>query len=312
MRATVVGGGVCGLTCSVALLEAGWQVHRIAREPYAATVSIVAGAVWSTTDAEPVAEARRWALESRRRFEAIATDPDSGVVALRQWELERDELAPTWWETTPFARRLAPDELPDGFAAGLEIDGFMAEPPVYLRWLTDRVHALGGTSEIGEVRRLEDVPGDLVVNCTGLGAATLVGDTTMFPIRGQLAVVVNPGIHDAVADESDPDRIAYVYPRSREVLLGGSRDAGRTDAEPDPTLTERIVADTSRLDPRVAGLDVGEVRVGFRPGRPTVRVEREQLPDGRPVVHDYGHGGAGYILSWGRAADVVALAGPPD
>jgi D-amino-acid oxidase len=49
------------------------------------------------------------------------------------------------------------------------------------------------------------------------------------------------------------------------------------------------------------------VRVGFRPGRPTVRVDREWLSDGRLLVHNYGHGGAGFILSWGCALDVAEL-----
>lgn len=309
MRATIVGGGVSGLTCAVALLEAGWQTHLVAREPFDQTVSLIAGAVWSTTDAEPLVDARRWALTSRERFAALAADPSTGVVPLRQRELERVEPGPSWWESTPFARRIPADELPAGFAAGLEIDGFMIEPPIYLPWLAERMQALGGTQESREIRRLADVDGDVVVNCTGLGAGTLADDPTMYPIRGQLAVVANPGIRDAVADESDPDRIAYVYPRSREALRGGSRQAHDTANEPDPVLTERILADTERLDPRLAGTAVIEVRVGFRPGRPTVRVECGQLPDGRPVVHDYGHGGSGFILSWGCAADVVALAG---
>jgi D-amino-acid oxidase len=38
-----------------------------------------------------------------------------------------------------------------------------------------------------------------------------------------------------------------------------------------------------------------------------VRLETGQLADGRPVVHDYGHGGAGVTLSYGCAADVVRL-----
>jgi D-amino-acid oxidase len=38
-----------------------------------------------------------------------------------------------------------------------------------------------------------------------------------------------------------------------------------------------------------------------------VRLERLDLA-GRPVVTCYGHGGAGVTLSWGCAADVVALA----
>ena len=43
-------------------------------------------------------------------------------------------------------------------------------------------------------------------------------------------------------------------------------------------------------------------KVGLRPVRPAVRLER----DGH-VVHCYGHGGAGVTLSWGCADEVVAL-----
>jgi D-amino-acid oxidase len=46
-------------------------------------------------------------------------------------------------------------------------------------------------------------------------------------------------------------------------------------------------------------------KVGLRPVRPAVRVEREG-----DVVHCYGHGGAGVTLSWGSADEVVALSGP--
>jgi D-amino-acid oxidase len=43
-------------------------------------------------------------------------------------------------------------------------------------------------------------------------------------------------------------------------------------------------------------------RVGLRPYRPEVRLER----DGR-VIHNYGHGGSGFTLCRGCAEDVVAL-----
>ena len=46
-------------------------------------------------------------------------------------------------------------------------------------------------------------------------------------------------------------------------------------------------------------------KVGLRPVRPAVRLEREGH-----VVHCYGHGGAGVTLSWGCAEDVAALVGP--
>jgi D-amino-acid oxidase len=43
---------------------------------------------------------------------------------------------------------------------------------------------------------------------------------------------------------------------------------------------------------------------GLRPTRPAVRVEPEQRPVGRLVVHNCGHGGAGVTLSWSCAYDI--------
>jgi len=306
--ATVVGGGVSGLTTALALTEAGWSVDIVASETFDATVSVVAAAIWTMTEAEPADDARRWALTSRERFARIAGDGTSGVALLRQRELERTDPGPLWWESTPYVRRMDADELPEGYAAGFEIEGFIIEPPRYLTWLTDRLAAGGVRVEIRTLDSLADVEGDLVVNCTGLGARSLVGDDSMTPIRGQVVAVANPGIDDAVADESDLDCISYVYPRSTEVILGGSRQFGSDETIPDPQLTERILADAAVLDARVAGAEVLYVRVGLRPGRPQVRLDSDTRPDGRTVIHNYGHSGAGYILSWGCAADVVALA----
>lgn len=308
MHATIVGAGVSGLTTAVVFMEAGWKVSVVARETHESTVSTVAAAIWTVTDASPQEATRRWALVSRSRFADLAEVNGTGVVPLRQRELERGDPGGTWWEGQPFVRRLRADELPPGYATGLEIDGYMIEPPIYLPWLTDRLRSLGGEIRILDVERLEQVDGDVVVNCSGLGASVLAGDDSLHPIRGQVVAVVNPGIRDGIADESDPARVAYVYPRSEEVVLGGLRQVGSTDATPDAAVTERILADCSRLDPRVAGLESIDVRVGLRPGRSSVRVEADRDDDGRPVVHNYGHGGAGYILSWGAALEAVELA----
>lgn len=300
-----------GLTTAVVFGEAGWDVMVVARETHESTVSAVAAAVWTMVDGEPLRSTRRWAMTSRTRFAAATAEPKSGVVPLRQRELERVDPGPIWWEHTPFVRRLTAEETPSGYATGFEIDGFSIEPARYLPWLTDRLHQLGGSVTPHSVDRLEDLEGDVVVNCSGLGARTLTGDDSLYPIRGQVVAVPNPGIGDGVSDESDPDRIAYVYPRSREVILGGLREAGLSALVADPLVTDRILADCARLDRRVAGLDPVDVRVGLRPGRPSVRVETEQRSSGQMMVHNYGHGGAGYILSWGAAEEALAMAADP-
>jgi D-amino-acid oxidase len=53
------------------------------------------------------------------------------------------------------------------------------------------------------------------------------------------------------------------------------------------------------------------VAVGLRPERGAgVRLEREPRGEGFAVIHNYGHGGAGFTVSWGCADEVCGLAAP--
>ena len=46
--------------------------------------------------------------------------------------------------------------------------------------------------------------------------------------------------------------------------------------------------------------------MGLRPSRYELRLELE-LINGRKVIHNYGHGGAGVTLSWGCADEVANI-----
>jgi D-amino-acid oxidase len=307
MQVTVVGCGVAGLTTAVALRDGGHDAHITAAELPFETVSIVAGAIWSPSSVEPQSRVPAWALRSREVFAELAHDPAVGITPMVHVDLKRVEPAPFWGDDTPWVKRMAPADLPEGYEAAFVIDGFNIDPPLYLRWMIDRFEASGGTITLQHLESLSEVAGGVVVNCSGLGSRELVHDGSMFGIRGQTVAVANPGIVNGIADETDPGRIGYVYPRTTQLVLGGTRDVDNADPLPDSEIGERILADAAVLDPRTAGLDVIEHRVGFRPGRPEVRLEAEHLPDGRFVVHNYGHGGAGYIMSWGCAEEVAGL-----
>ena len=86
------------------------------------------------------------------------------------------------------------------------------------------------------------------------------------------------------------------------LVLGGVARAWPLGAPPvaDPAVTERILAQAAAHGLRVG--PVKRVRVGLRPFRPTVRLAR----DGR-LIHNYGHGGAGFTLSRGCALEVADL-----
>jgi D-amino-acid oxidase len=99
----------------------------------------------------------------------------------------------------------------------------------------------------------------------------------------------------------------YAIPRTNDCVFGGTNDLS-SDLAADPATTDRIVAECSRAL-NIKKPYVLVERVGLRPFRKSgVRLERDQLSDGRTVIHNYGHGGSGFTLSWGCAREVVDLA----
>jgi D-amino-acid oxidase len=99
----------------------------------------------------------------------------------------------------------------------------------------------------------------------------------------------------------------YAIPRANDCLFGGSNELG-DNRDVDPTTSARILAECSRVL-RIEKPKVLDERVGLRPFRKSgVRVERDRLHDGRAVIHNYGHGGSGFTLSWGCARQVLELA----
>jgi len=307
----VIGAGVSGLTCAVRLLERGYDVEVWASERSPNTTSDVAAATWYPLRGERDGRTDRWLPISLERFTELSRDPDSGVVLRSGIELFRSPADDTWWrDVLPGFRRAQGEQLPHGFVDGFLAEGIpVIEMPLYLAWLMRRVSSLGGRMIARTVTAFAEAfdDHDVVVNCSGLGARVLAGDGSMVAIRGQVVRVEQFGLDRYVLDEQAPDGIAYVYPRSADVVLGGTREAGNESTKPDPETARAIVERCAALEPRVAGARILSHGVGLRPGRATVRLEVERPATGKLLVHDYGHGGSGVTLSWGCAEDVVAL-----
>lgn len=299
-RVIVVGAGVIGLSCAVRLLEAGHRVDVVARDLPLETTSSVAAAVWSPYS-QPQEHVVRWARAAYDAFAALCEDESAGVVMRTGTELFRHDGGDLWWRDAlpPDAGPDRETSLPPGYASGLTMRTPVVEMPVYLRWLSARVEELGGTISRMNLSALPT--GDaLVVNASGIGARLLGGDPTVAPVRGQVVLVEQVGIDHWWIDAETP---AYVVPRSRDVVLGGTAVAGEWSRTPDAATAEAIVAAAAELEPRLAGARILRHKVGLRPGRPTVRIERDE-----GVIHCYGHGGCGVTVSWGCADDVVDLA----
>lgn len=296
----MVGAGVVGLTCADRLLEAGHRVDVLARDLPRETTSAAAAALWypylAQAHDQPLDRVAGWCETSYAAFAALADDsPRSGVRMLRGVEVAASDRPDPWWAAV--VPRL--DRVPDGWSFVAPV----VSMPTYLDWLAARVLELGGTLTRLSLRSLPE-GGDLVVNCSGLGARLLGADRSVTPVRGQVVHVEQFGLDTWWLDGSagDAGGPTYVVPREDSVVIGGTEEVGDWSRTPSPETAAAILRRAVRLVPEVAYARVLRHQVGLRPVRPEVRLERE----GR-VVHCYGHGGAGVTLSWGCADEVVGL-----
>lgn len=307
----VVGGGVIGLATAVVLAERGLRVRVWTREPAERTTSAVAGALWWPYHIEPMARARAWALRSLEIYEELAERPEETGVRLVDGimgETDLDEVES--WAAGRLAglRRTTGREYDAG--TGVRVRLPLIDMSRYLPWLRQRLLRAGGTVEERTVSGLAEAEAPVVVNCTGLGAGRLAADPSVRPVRGQLVVVENPGIDTWLVSTGPDGAMAYLFPHHGRLLLGGTAEDDVWSLEPDPAVAEEIVRRCAALRPEVAGARVLEHRVGLRPSRGAVRLERARLPDGRVVVHHYGHGGAGVTVAWGCAEEAAGLVLP--
>jgi D-amino-acid oxidase len=296
-RVVVVGAGVVGLSCALRLLEAGHRVDVLARDLPLETTSSVAAAIWYPYLALPQDRVTAWGRTSYAAFAGLAGVDGSGVAMRTGTEVFRLPTADPWWvDAVPRLDRVAP---PAPYADAWAFVTPLVDMPRYLAWLTARVLEAGGTITRLALSALPDGP--LVVNCSGLGSRLLAADSTTTPVRGQVVVVEQVGLEEWWLDGAAP---TYVIPRDDDIVLGGTDDAGEWDRHPAPEVAADIIARASALVPGIAHARVLRHRVGLRPARPAVRLER--IGD---VIHCYGHGGSGVTLSWGCADEVAELAG---
>ncbi|WP_370961324.1 FAD-dependent oxidoreductase [Amycolatopsis sp. cg9] len=288
MRVTVAGAGIVGLSCAYRLAEAGHETTVVAAAPPGETTSAVAGGVLYPPVRRPDERIVRWTAETL----AVLREQHAPGVRFRRG---RVVLAPG----TPDPGWLPAmgDPVRDGDR--LEFTTALVDTPGYLDWLLGRVRALGVRVEYRELTSLAGL--GPVVNAAGLGAGRLAGDGSMVPVGGQVVHLTDPGLPGFAVDETGPG-VTYVIPHGTHVVCGGTEEPGRGDTEPNPGVTADIVRRCRALEPRLAGAEVLRSRVGLRPFRREVRLER----DG-DVVHCYGHGGSGITLAWGCAADVAGL-----
>jgi D-amino-acid oxidase len=307
---TVIGCGVIGLSAAIRLLEAGLSAAIWARDLPPNTTSNVAAAFWHPYEAGPAEKVARWARRSFEVYSEMAARGVRGVRLDRALEafVERDAM-PESLRDHPGAIEARRDELPGPpFRRGWLFTTAVVETGPLLEHLIARVKELGGSIERRDVSSFDQIESRCIVNCTGVWAGELTGDRELRPLRGQV-LRIGPIRSTRVVVHDEPGHpLSYVVPRTSDCVLGGTAELDRWELEVDPGASDAIFERCLKLAPEIASAPRLGSAVGLRPKRPTVRLERELLADGRVVIHDYGHGGAGVTLAWGCADEVAQLA----
>ena len=310
---TILGAGISGLSCGIRLAEAGFSPTILARDLPPHTTAHAAAAIWYIFAAEPIERTHAWALTTLHEFYRLLDSgrgPAIGLSPCRMLEVFADPQSDPWYAPhLRFFQRAAPADIPAGYADAFHTELPIIHPARYMPYLLERYRALGGAIIQREIATLAEIsaPQQLLINCSGVWAQQLADDPAVYPLRGQ-TIVVAPVPVPSFLDESDIDRIAHIFHRGEDIILGGLAEAGNWDERPDPAISAAILERTVAIAPQLRGAEILAEQVGLRPGRHEVRLEREDFADGRAIIHNYGHGGAGFTLSWGCADKVVTLA----
>jgi glycine/D-amino acid oxidase-like deaminating enzyme len=337
-RVAIVGAGVIGLTTASVLSES-CEVTVFADRIGTETESIKATAIWHVYLVPETKKVLSWAKSTLEKLVELESKyPESGVESIRGYELfrEGEKTLPSWRKIPNYFRLLELNEI-DSFNSfdlshldtelqvminnkpikwGYEIEAPVVSMDNYLNWLynkviTDSVKVI--KKRIVSLQSLcEDF--DFVVNCTSLGARELISDTNFNVYKGEYFVVPANGIAltHYVGDDDFPTGMSYIIPRFGELLIGGCAYSGEENYHSQLDWKETYTRATIYTPQLISMADDFQPRrvIGLRPYRTGgVRLEldsKQGIGSGK-IIHNYGHGGSGFSLSWGCAEEVLAL-----
>jgi len=216
----VIGCGAIGLTTALLLQRAGAKVTIYAKELPPNVRSSLASGIWSPDsricfEREATPEFKKnWEFMCRHSYRTyqsllgLAGDPVEYIDAIgvrdelvRQRPIHppdpRPQFAELDSELTPDLSVRAEEFAPGEHSLGLHYlrrgKSLMFNIPAYSRLLMSDFLQFGGKIEIAEFHSPADfarLPQNTLVNCTGYGARQLFGDSTVHPVRGQLAHLI--------------------------------------------------------------------------------------------------------------------------
>ncbi|RDB30564.1 D-amino-acid oxidase [Hypsizygus marmoreus] len=275
------------------------------------------------------------------------SETEENFLRLTQTEYYAKEATLPPLDRMPDHKVIPKELLPPGVLSGASFSSLTMDTPKYLQYLASRLTAAGGKIIRATVQHLNQVveggesafsaeknppsPPDAVLVCTGIGSRFLGGveDKTVYPIRGQTVLVRAPWIKFGRSTAEADGRWTYVIPRRNgDIIIGGTQGVDDWYPYPRPESTRDILERVFAMCPELAPPEIREKRTptlddvipliieegcGLRPARKDgVRLEVEWLQANEtgkkvPIVFNYGHGGYGFMSSWGSANIALKL-----
>lgn len=261
-RAAVIGSGVAGLTTARQLQRRGFTVTIYAATVPPDTTSNMSLAGWTPTSGLVSFDRRtpEWDTQFRRAAEIayrqlqLLAGPKYGISWIPNYALTDDinaargsnVLLPEALQGATYLYEEGEHPFPTRYA--IERPELRIEPSIYLDALVADVIAHGGRTIIRKFASMRDVLAldeTVIVNCTGLGAKELVGDSELLPLKGQLIVLVPQeevtySTNGGVAN-SPPGVFVHMMPRRDGIILGGTSQRDVWTTEIDEAERARVV-----------------------------------------------------------------------
>lgn len=322
----MLGAGVVGLTTAALLLETrpDLTVTVLADRFTVDTVSDGAAGLFRPSASNfcgpDSSTTKRWVEDSYHHYRKLLAEEDQASTGIKELtavilsseheSIVRNSLLEP---LLPEYRFLTPEELRAAqggtFKHGCQFRTLLVEDRRYMPYLMRKIEERGGTIRKRSVKALQDLAGefDIIINCTGLGARELCGDTSLTPIRGQVFKVKAPWIKQCLYADFD----TYIIPGIDYVTLGGCRQFDSWTTTIDKHDANSIWERCLKIMPSLRNAQIVREWAGLRPYRPVVRVEKECLTvrggGTLKVVHNYGHGGYGVTCAPGTAKEAVRM-----
>ncbi|SPO01618.1 uncharacterized protein DNG_04292 [Cephalotrichum gorgonifer] len=183
---------------------------------------------------------------------------------------------------------------------------------------------VGSIKTFGE-SLLKDHGADVIVNATGIAAKELAEDDDVFPMRGAVKRIDNTRngqfrhLNDAYLVPAQKDSLGHVIksiviiPRSDDVLyIGSLMQSGNygNDLTPDSPEVQVMWNRAGEFMPKLLAAGVVPSYPFAQGLRPCTKKNAKVRADEETkfhLVHNYGHGGAGWTLGVGTARTAVAI-----